>query len=320
MEFNLEDFNVDSVRNEIIIADSFVENAQKIGKGHGEKKLYIGNRNEELYDFFGKKGFRIKCFIRKSNLIRILDELQEEYLFPKLPYKLKDQLPKLYKERKKNIEAISEELLFFDAFDLDHLKPPRCYIRSKDSNYNFLRKIPLPRTTYINFKKLINEGVILYEVALFCNYEEEFGTKEHPKIIEEIYEEDDGKESNIDKARKGQGKFRANTLGRAPFCPITLVTDDRILEAAHIKPWKDSNNLEKLDGNNGIMMTPTIHKLFDRGFISFTDDEKIILSSWVPPLNFDRLKIKKNQKCNLSIKSKQTYKYLDWHRSNIFKN
>tara|TARA_B100000945_G_C20260962_1_gene539263 strand:- start:295 stop:498 length:204 start_codon:yes stop_codon:yes gene_type:complete len=50
-------------------------------------------------------------------------------------------------------------------------------------------------------------------------------------------------------------------LERAPFCPITGVTDERLLQAAHIKPWKDSTPEEKVDACNGIMLTLTIHKL-----------------------------------------------------------
>lgn len=50
------------------------------------------------------------------------------------------------------------------------------------------------------------------------------------------------------------------------------------LRASHIKPWRDSSNSERLDGHNGLLLTPHIDHLFDQGYISFTDSGEIILS------------------------------------------
>ena len=41
--------------DKITIADLFVHPAQKLGRGHGEAKLYVGNKNEELWKFFVPK-------------------------------------------------------------------------------------------------------------------------------------------------------------------------------------------------------------------------------------------------------------------------
>ncbi|WP_438404322.1 HNH endonuclease [Aeromonas hydrophila] len=49
------------------------------------------------------------------------------------------------------------------------------------------------------------------------------------------------------------------------------VTNKALLIASHIKPWSESNNAERLDGNNGLLLSPHIDKLFDRGWITFTD-------------------------------------------------
>jgi hypothetical protein len=43
-------------------------------------------------------------------------------------------------------------------------------------------------------------------------------------------------------ARIGQGKYREKLLKQCPICPITLVSDDRLLIASHIKPWAKSNS------------------------------------------------------------------------------
>ena len=53
----------------------------------------------------------------------------------------------------------------------------------------------------------------------------------------------------ISKARRGQGRFRANAMSIEPKCRLTGVTDPRLLRAGHIKPWWCcANNHERLDG------------------------------------------------------------------------
>jgi putative restriction endonuclease len=60
-----------------------------------------------------------------------------------------------------------------------------------------------------------------------------------------------------------------------------------IYAPVHCKPWRDSNNEERLNGENGLLLTPTIDHLFDRGFISFEDSGALIVSpiAHVPSLN-----------------------------------
>ncbi|MEI6914209.1 MAG: HNH endonuclease signature motif containing protein, partial [Armatimonadota bacterium] len=52
-------------------------------------------------------------------------------------------------------------------------------------------------------------------------------------------------------------------------CRLTHVGNPTHLIASHIKPWRESNNDERLAGGNGLLLTPSIDHLFDRGFITF---------------------------------------------------
>lgn len=52
--------------------------------------------------------------------------------------------------------------------------------------------------------------------------------------------------------------------------------------ASHIKPWRKSNNYQRLDVYNGLLLIPNIDKLFDRGYISFSKSGKIIFSDFLP--------------------------------------
>ena len=81
------------------------------------------------------------------------------------------------------------------------------------------------------------------------------------------------------KARVGQGKFRNNLIEYWKGCSVTNCKYITILIASHIKPWKDSSNKERLDVYNGLLLLPNIDKLFDKGYISFRDTGKIMISS-----------------------------------------
>jgi hypothetical protein len=70
-------------------------------------------------------------------------------------------------------------------------------------------------------------------------------------------------------ARRGQGLFKKRVQGVESRCRITGVERLDHLRASHIKPWRDSTNEERLAGENGLLLTPSIDHLFDGGFISF---------------------------------------------------
>lgn len=78
------------------------------------------------------------------------------------------------------------------------------------------------------------------------------------------------------KARRGQGVYRTNLQKVENRCRLTGVADYGLLVASHIKPWKDCNNQERLDGYNGLLLSPHVDRLFDRHLISFNDDGSII--------------------------------------------
>ncbi len=74
------------------------------------------------------------------------------------------------------------------------------------------------------------------------------------------------------KARRGQGLFKANVRLYETECRVTHVRSIKHLRASHIKPWKDSDDHEKIDGANGLLLAPHVDHLFDRGLISFSGE------------------------------------------------
>ncbi|GIK70745.1 MAG: hypothetical protein BroJett020_20400 [Bacteroidota bacterium] len=117
--------------------------------------------------------------------------------------------------------------------------------------------------------------------------------------------------------RVGQEKFRRSLLEEIAFCPITGITDRRILTASHIKPWRVSNNNERLDRNNGFIFSPTIDKLFDIGLISFENDKALLVSKALDKANVNSIGIEpKRVYEKLPIENR--LQYLEYHRNFIF--
>jgi hypothetical protein len=91
-------------------------------------------------------------------------------------------------------------------------------------------------------------------------------------------------------ARRGQGKFRRNVEALQGACRLTGITNPALLNASHIKPWRVCKTPhERLDGMNGLMLTPDADRLFDRGYISFDGDGAVRVSERADPDDLRRL-------------------------------
>jgi HNH endonuclease len=84
-------------------------------------------------------------------------------------------------------------------------------------------------------------------------------------------------------ARLGQGTFRENVERIEQACRVTGVLDRRHLRASHIKPWRLCDDRERLDGFNGLLLSPHIAHLFLRGHLSFADDGGLLISRHLNP-------------------------------------
>ena len=81
----------------------------------------------------------------------------------------------------------------------------------------------------------------------------------------------------------------------------------------------DSDTFEKTDPYNGFMLSPTFDFLFDRGFMSFTDDKKVMLSPFLSKMTYSKIGISDNKNIPmLPVEGRE--EYLKYHRENIFKS
>ncbi|MDE6721986.1 MAG: HNH endonuclease [Bacteroidaceae bacterium] len=328
MKIDGTNFNfIDTFNAPIFVPDCFVMGGSKLGAGHGEAKLYIGSK-EVMYPFFGNKGFVAHCFLLKSDLISYMNALHAEYLHPSQQYRAADEMPKLWHERMKTIEDLPE-VIEFNVYAQDQIEGPRGYVNSKDFGYQLIREISLPLVSYISVMQLSDpKGLTVYYWKLFADFEAISDKREatvftygkkgdkpmpRPQFKETLHEKE------IRQARQGQGSYREKLLEECPFCPITMINDERLLIASHIKPWAVASDAEKLDPKNGFVLSPLYDKLFDRGFMTFTEDRKIMLSNWISPMNKKRLGVEDGQFIQLLPLDDARQKFMKFHRSSVFK-
>jgi putative restriction endonuclease len=120
-------------------------------------------------------------------------------------------------------------------------------------------------------------------------------------------------------ARRGQGRYRANVQRVERACRVTRVDRAEHLVASHSKPWRDSTNDERLDGENGLLLTPTIDHLFDRGFISFENNGDLIVSPVAHHPSLARMGISVDERTNVGAFSQGQRHFLDYHRDNVLR-
>lgn len=116
-------------------------------------------------------------------------------------------------------------------------------------------------------------------------------------------------------SRRGQGIFRDRVAKHEHFCRITKVNNPSHLIASHIKPWRDSNNEERLSGGNGLLLTPSIDHLFDRGFISFEDNGDLIISPIADASSLEKMGVNEPMKVG-NFNGDQKH-FLNYHREEI---
>ena len=117
-------------------------------------------------------------------------------------------------------------------------------------------------------------------------------------------------------ARIGTGGYRADLMkawnGR---CAVTACAIPEMLRASHVKPWRASDNAERLDAQNGLLLAAHLDALFDRGLITFDDSGAMIVAGAIKTAGKDVWGL------GMPLSAKPTGRlsdYLRYHRDNLF--
>lgn len=176
------------------------------------------------------------------------------------------------------------------------------------------------RTVYTSKKSLSDFRAGLNKFLAFVN--SDYHKRMEDSILTEIkaVENDNNikatEKDSIVKSRIGQGIFRNNLIEYWHGCAISQCPFTWMLIASHIKPWRDADNQERLDTYNGLLLLPNYDKLFDLGYISFTQTGKIMYSRLLD--KFDREAIGLTSDLHLVKLENQHLKYLKYHNENCF--
>jgi putative restriction endonuclease len=100
-------------------------------------------------------------------------------------------------------------------------------------------------------------------------------------------------------------------------CRVTGVSNPEHLRASHCKPWRDSNNDERLSGENGLLLTPSIDHLFDRGFISFSAEGNLIVSPVAHRPSLERMGVRPAEVVKVGHFSEGQRRFLAYHRDSV---
>ncbi len=123
------------------------------------------------------------------------------------------------------------------------------------------------------------------------------------------------------RVRVGQGTFRTLiTDAYQRRCSITGEKTLPVLEAAHIKPYASSGPHRT---SNGLLLRSDMHRLFDGGYITVTQDYRVVVSRRIKEefengKEYYRFQGNKLLILPQQIKDQPDPQYIDWHNSNIY--
>ena len=119
-------------------------------------------------------------------------------------------------------------------------------------------------------------------------------------------------------ARRGQGLFKQRVMAIEHRCRLTGVDRIEHLRASHCKPWRDADNVERLDGENGLLLTPDADHLFDRGFLGFEDSGRVLVSPVAHLRSIRAMGLDLETMTHVGSFSAGQRAYLQFHRQNVF--
>lgn len=328
MKIGNEEFTFQEVSRVLTVPDCNVMGPNKLGTGHGEQKFYFGSKSE-LASFTNDQ-HKIRCFFLRSDLLTYMQAVRQEYVSPSQNYAGKNDMPQLWQKRVDEISRLPETIEFTVDIQMQ-IAGPRGYINSKDAGYNLFRQLSLPLISYISIMRLLGpNGDLLFYWKLFVDFDalqqrgitpQVFTYGKIPKQNEpkSISTEPSTTTKGYGRDAAAQAKYREKLLEECPYCPITKISDERLLIASHIKPYSVSSDEEAFDPKNGFMFSPLYDRLFDHGFISFDPKKCMMVSNWLSPSNQKKCQIEAGTYIQSLPLDEKRENYLQYHRKFVFK-
>lgn len=200
--------------------------------------------------------------------------------------------------------TISKQLQNMNAFELDVAIPAIL------NHPYFIKKNTRGKYMYSNALKQ-------YRYFINATYEEK-DLAEYVAAIKNDTTIPETERMAIIQSRVGQGAFRKSLMDKYDgHCIVTGIDHPKLLVASHIKPWAVSTNEERLNVNNGLLLSATYDRLFDCGLITFNKTGRIYLSRFIGNENVKRLNLEADRQYDLRLDGCME-EYLEYHRDVLF--
>ena len=202
-------------------------------------------------------------------------------------------------------KIISKPILEMDSFELDiamALIAGNAYFVDKNKRGNHMYSNALKQFRYYRNAEDINESSGDTYIAAIAN-DVSIPETERTAIVQ---------------SRVGQGLFRKQLMEKyRGSCVITGINHPKLLVASHIKPWAASDNQERLQVDNGLLLSATYDRLFDSGLITFDRNGRIFLSSFIGVENEKKLYLESGKQYPLKITDRMR-SFLEYHSDVVF--
>ena len=202
-------------------------------------------------------------------------------------------------------KIISKPILEMDSFELDiamAMIAGNAYFVDKNKRGNHMYSNALKQFRYYRNAGDINESSGDTYLAAIAN-DVSIPETERTAIVQ---------------SRVGQGLFRKQLMEKyRGSCIITGINHPKLLVASHIKPWAASDNQERLQVDNGLLLSATYDRLFDSGLITFDRSGRIFLSSFIGVENEKKLYLESGKQYPLKITDRMQ-SFLEYHSDVVF--
>ncbi|MNF32655.1 hypothetical protein D3C76_481880 [compost metagenome] len=287
-----------------------LKNSPLRATGDGNQSCYLAGISNELGSLLLSLAPEVQLRAATSSRacnVQVFDKKEEEYLA-------------WVEENPSAFVANMDKAGIVKQYPMIHSASDAAISKDKRGNFTTNAYFKICSTDLRELKRYLKHKYHRFTYCMKC-FETLEERQEHDEavVIEEIQHSTlpVTEKEQLVKSRRGQGLFRSRLEKIEHACRVTGVSNKALLIASHIKPWSESDNTERLDGNNGLLLSPHIDKLFDRGWITFTDAGDLLCAE--PSIEHALLQWGVELPLNVgSLNSKQAA-YLAYHRDVIFR-
>lgn len=125
----------------------------------------------------------------------------------------------------------------------------------------------------------------------------------------------------IAKRRIGQGPFRRLLEAQhGSKCFLSGVSKRELLIASHIVPWSIASQKDRVNKDNGLLLSVSWDSVFDKGLVTFGESGNVIFSSELDEHTAKNIGINKDAFIPQNLLNENRRNFLKYHREHIYKN